>query len=129
MASIGEASQRSGVGIETIRFYERKGVVAEPERTQGGRRQYDDTAIRKLRLIKRCRDLGFSLQEARMMLDLAEDPRQSCSDVLALAEMNLEAVREKIVDLKRLETALNTLIDRCRLGEEGCPALIELMKD
>lgn len=129
MASIGEASQRSGVGIETIRFYERNGVVSKPQRTQGGRRQYDDMAIRKLRLIRRCRDLGFSLQEARMMLDLAEDPRQSCSDVLALAEVNLREVRDKIVELERLETALNTLIDRCRLGDEGCPALVELMKD
>jgi MerR family mercuric resistance operon transcriptional regulator len=126
MAGIGEASRRSGVGIEAIRYYERKGVVASPARTEGGRRDYDDQGIARLRMIRRCRDLGFTLPQSQSLLELAEDAQTECSDVKLIGEKHIAHVDRKIEELQRLKTALGDLLNHCRRAGQNCPALMHL---
>lgn len=129
MVAIGQASRRSGVGVETIRFYERRGITPVPVRTSGGRRDYSDDDIRKLRFVRRCRDLGFSLTEASQMLVIAVGNGPSCEEVAGLAEQKLEVTAQKIEELVALRSALEKLVHGCRSGNENCPALVELLRD
>jgi len=123
MPSIGEAARRSGVPLETIRYYERAGVVPRPPRSESGRRVYDDAGIARLCLIKRCRDLGFSLSEARALLALSENSEAPCGDVKVIAEDHLAEVGRKIRALRDLEAALAELVRECAEGNIACPAL------
>ncbi len=123
MPSIGEAARRSGVPVETIRYYERAGIVPGPPRSESGRRVYDPTGIARLCLIKRCRDLGFSLADARALLALSENNNASCGDVKAIAEGHLDEVGRKIRVLRDLEAALAELVRECAEGNTACPAL------
>ena len=123
MPSIGEAARVSGVSVETIRYYERAGIVPGPPRSESGRRVYDDAGIARLRLIKRCRDLGFSLAEARVLLALSENSDAPCADVKAIAEGHLAEVGRKVRALRDLEAALAELVRECAEGNTACPAL------
>ena len=123
MPSIGEAARRSGVPVETIRYYERAGVVPGPPRSESGRRVYDDAGIARLRLIKRCRDLGFPLADARALLALSENSSAPCGDVKVIAEGHLDQVGRKIRALRDLEAALADLARECAEGNTACPAL------
>lgn len=129
MTTIGEASARTGVNIETIRFYERRGIVPKPRRSTAGRREYDSELIGKLRLVRRCRDLGFSLNDAATMVRLAVDGERSCEEVEQLACDNLRTVQRKIAELEELRAALSVLVAQCGQGSDRCPALIELLSD
>ena len=120
MQSIGKAARRSGVLIETIRYYERAGVLPLPERTASGRRLYDDAAIARVRFVKRCRDLGFPL---------AADDSGACEPVRRISEDRLGNVRAKIADLTQLESALADLVRQCDAGATDCPALRRLFAD
>jgi MerR family transcriptional regulator, mercuric resistance operon regulatory protein len=115
--TIGELSRRSGVHIETIRYYEKIGMLPAPPRTPGGRRVYGPMETRTLTFIRRARELGFSLDEIRALLALGEPGTASCSDVCAVATCHLEAIRAKIADLKKLETLLSETVTRCS-GED-----------
>lgn len=128
MHPIGQAARLSGVNIETIRYYEREGVLPPPLRSSSGRRLYDDQAVSRLRFVRRCRDLGFPLRDVRALLELSEqsDP---CRDVRSLGEDHLRAVRSKIIDLRRLEDALIQLIEPCASSRSECPALEALFTD
>jgi MerR family mercuric resistance operon transcriptional regulator len=123
MASIGKAARDSGVPVETIRYYERAGVVPGPPRSASGRRVYDSGHIARLRLIRHCRDLGFSLADARTLLALAGNHTAPCAEVKSIAEGHLAGVRRKIRDLQRLEGALADLVRDCDEGKADCPAL------
>ncbi len=126
MIAIGEASRQSGVGIETIRYYEREGIVPKPARAANNRRLYTARDVGRLRLLKRCRALGFSLADAKTMLDLAEQGSDDCPAVKALAEGHIAEVRRKIAELERLEAALQELTRNCASGNVSCPMLAEL---
>ncbi len=126
MVPIGEAARKSGVAIETIRYYERAGVVPHPGRAANGRRVYDGAAISRLRLIKRCRDLGFSLEDARALLALSETGNGPCGEVKAIAEAHIAEIRQKIDALRGLEAALSDLVRDCRDGKAPCLALRSL---
>ena len=128
MPSIGEAARGSGATVETIRYYERVGVVPRPPRSESGRRVYDAAGIARLGLIKRCRDLGFSLAEARALLALSENSDAPCNDVKAIAEGHLAEVGRKIGALRDLEAALGELIRECAEGNTACPALRALAR-
>lgn len=128
MQSIGSAARASGVGIETIRYYEREGVLPPAPRSGSGRRLYDAAAVSRLRFVKRCRDLGIPLADVRTLLALS-DNRNACGDVKAIGEGHLAAVRAKIDDLRRLEGALVELIAPCDQRQTGCPALRALFAD
>ncbi len=128
MPSIGEAARKSGVPVETIRYYERAGVVPRPQRSESGRRVYDATGISRLRLIKRCRDLGFSLADARALRALSENSDAPCGDVKVIAENHLAEVGRKIRALRDLEAALADLVRECADGSTVCPALRALAR-
>src|SRR6266481_1087445 len=97
---IGALSEQSGVNIETIRYYERAGLLPKPERSAGGYRLYRSTDSDRLCLIRRARDLGFSLDEVRRLLDLADQKSKSCGKVHNLAARHLADIRVRIADLK-----------------------------
>jgi MerR family mercuric resistance operon transcriptional regulator len=126
MIAIGEASRQSGVGIETIRYYEREGILPKPERAPNNRRVYSAEDVGRLRFLKRCRDLGFSLADAKTLLDLSEGGGGDCRAVKDLAELHAANVRAKIDELRRLEAALKELMSNCDSGNAHCPLLSEL---
>lgn len=127
MVAIGEASRLSGVAIETIRYYEREGIISKANRSASGRRCYTDAEISELRFIKRCRDLGFSIQDAVALRALAAEPSGACETVGQLGQRHLDDVRAKISDLRRLESALTELVANCARGQRECPLLDTLM--
>jgi len=129
MIAIGEASRQSGVGIETIRYYEREGIVPKPERAANNRRMYSQREVGRLRFLKRCRDLGFSLASAKTLLDLSESSDADCQSVKALAEVHISDDRQKIIELGKLETALVELTANCAAGNVACPMLNKLQSD
>ncbi|MPZ12078.1 MAG: MerR family DNA-binding protein [Kiloniellaceae bacterium] len=129
MHPIGEVARRSGVTIETIRYYEREGVVPLPDRSASGRRLYDSAGIARLRFVKRCRDLGFPIEDIRALLALSKGDSKACSDVKLIGERHLRDVRDKIADLTRLEAALADLVAECDEQRPHCPVLRQLFAD
>lgn len=129
MRSIGAASTMSGVNIETIRYYEREGIVPRADRTPSGRRLYGDADIARLRFVKRCRDLGFPIPDIRTLLDLSAGNGAPCANVKALGERHLRGVRRKLDELGKLEHALAELVRRCDAGRTDCPMLERLLAD
>lgn len=121
---IGGLSKLTGVNIETIRYYERVGMLPIPPRTHSGRRIYGRAQVQVLAFIRRGRELGFSLDEIRALLGLAAPGKASCADVRAIAAHHLEDIRAKIDDLTKLERLLAKTIARCS-GRRvpDCPVL------
>lgn len=117
--SIGALSKRSGVNIETIRYYERVGLIPPPPRSPGGHRVYGKPHLERLRFIRRSRDLGFSVEEVHTLLGMV-DGGYTCAEVQALALRHLDQVRTKIADLRRLEATLKSVSDEC--SGEAAPA-------
>jgi len=123
---IGTVSRRTGCTIETIRYYERAGLVPAPPR-RGRYRSYGEEDVRRLRFIRRARRLGFTLQEVRALLGLATGGHASCDEARDLAEAHLADVRGRIADLRRMAEALRAMIRACEAGgSSGCP-LIETL--
>lgn len=129
MFTIGKASEQSGVNIETIRYYEREGIVPKPGRSTGGRRLYSTDEIAKLRFVRRCRDLGFPISIIQTFLSLTATDDRSCGEVKTLAEDHLVEINSKIENLIRLREALLSLSKNCEDGIATCPMLDALMKD
>jgi MerR family transcriptional regulator, mercuric resistance operon regulatory protein len=122
--SIGALSQQTGVHIETIRYYERIKMLATPPRTAGGQRIYGERHRRTLGFIRRARDLGFSLNEIRALLELDRTGRASCAEVREIASLHLTNVRAKLADLARLERVLSETIGQCEANiTPVCPVL------
>lgn len=112
--SIGELAKAADIGVETVRFYEREGLIAEPPRRRSGYRQYPPDTVRRLRFIRRAKDLGFTLKEIGELLDLRVDPKKSCRDVRSMATAKLADVEGKMLDLARIKAALVSLERACR---------------
>ena len=127
---IGELSRRSGVNIETIRYYERIKVLPAPPRTASGRRVYGPAETRTLAFIRRSRELGFTLDEIRTLLALsAENGQGAYVEVSELATGHLAEVRAKIADLRAMERILADAVRRCDAGEApGCPLIDTLWR-
>jgi MerR family transcriptional regulator, mercuric resistance operon regulatory protein len=121
---IGELSRRTGVNIETIRYYEKIKMLQAPPRTEGGHRVYGPTERRALAFIRRSRELGFTLDEIRALLNLGAPGNATCADVREIAMHHLEHIRAKIADLKKLERLLAKTIAQCS-GDAApdCPVL------
>ena len=124
--TIGRIAGAAGVNVETIRFYQRLGLLAEPTRPPGGVRRYGVEFVARLRFIKRAQQLGFSLAEVQRLLVL-EDP-QSCSKARSLAAEKLALVEARIADLERMRGVLRDLVARCdvRRGKIACPIIATL---
>ena len=121
---IGALSKRTGVNIETIRYYERIGVMPAPLRTEGGQRVYDDDHIKRLSFIRRCRALGFSLDDIRALLKLVDGGDHTCGEVHDMTVTHIADIRAKITDLKRMEQVLKDMAARCAGGDvPDCPIL------
>jgi Hg(II)-responsive transcriptional regulator len=128
---IGELAERAGVGVETVRYYERRGLLPRPARRAGAFRQYDEEAVRRLRFIKRAQWVGFTLREIGELLALRVEPGAGCEDVRRRAEDKLAEVDEKMRDLQRMRRALGGLIDQCGGSgpiDRGCP-ILEALED
>ncbi|MBW4091582.1 MAG: helix-turn-helix domain-containing protein [Proteobacteria bacterium] len=114
--SIGDLARATGVKAETIRYYERIGLLPSPARTGGNYRAYIKPHLERLRFIRRGRDLGFSLDAVRELLRLSDDRRQPCGEVDQVARAHLAEVESKIADLVVLRGELRLLIEQCRHG-------------
>jgi MerR family mercuric resistance operon transcriptional regulator len=115
---------RTGCNIETIRYYERLGLLRAPARTAGGHRLYDLEHLRRLRFIRRARALGFSLDEVRALLQLSLGGESSCARVRDLAAAHLTDVREKIAGLRAMEQVLEDTIRQCdQTNQPSCPLI------
>jgi MerR family mercuric resistance operon transcriptional regulator len=122
--AIGELSRRTGVRIETIRFYEKSGILPRARRGPTGRRLYGPPEERRLAFIRRARALGFSLDEVLALLKLAEPSRRSCAAASELAQTHLASVRSRLADLGRLEALLAGAVEQCSTGGgNDCPVL------
>ena len=111
--SIGELGARAGVNLETVRYYERIGLMPKPPRTEGGHRVYDEAHVRRLGFIRRSRELGFSLDEIRALLGLVDGGAYTCAEVREITLAHLAGVRRKLEDLRRLERSLKRMADQC----------------
>jgi MerR family mercuric resistance operon transcriptional regulator len=122
--TIGALARRTGVNIETIRYFEKVGLLDKPDRTEGGHRVYFEHHVRALSFIKRSRDLGFTQDEVRAILKLGGPDGACCDEVRDIATLHLEKVRHKIADLARLEHLLATTVERCSGGHvPDCPVI------
>ena len=129
--SIGKLAQMTQVTIDSIRFYERRGLIAEPERTESNYRRYTLDAASRLRFIKKAQKLGFSLDEIKDLLNLHHDPKASKADVKARTESKILDIQQKIQDLHKMLEALEQLNELCN-GHgpiEECPVLEALAGD
>lgn len=127
MPTIGVAARHAGCNIETIRYYERIGLVKPPPRSRNGRRSYGAGEIERLKFIRRCRGLDFSLKEVQALIALSGSGRENCGQVKQLAETQIGAVRRKMADLARIEAWLAQTIKQCASRErDSCPLIDKL---
>lgn len=126
--TIGKLAKDAGIGIETVRFYERQGLIAPPPRTKSNYRVYPREEVARLRFIKRAKALGFTLSEIKELLALSHDPHATRADIKKRTLAKIEDVGRKIRDLTRIKRALESLAAECdgRGSLEGCPILAAL---
>ena len=124
---IGETARRSGCKIETVRYYERIGIVPRPPRSEGGHRLYDEETVRRLGFILRARELGFAIGDIRALLGLVDRRAANCREVKRIAERQRDAVRSRVADLRRLERDLEGMTSLCS-GRKipDCPVIDSL---
>ncbi len=123
--TIGEVARQAGVGVETVRFYEREGLLEEPPRRPSGYRQYDHEAVAVLRFIRRGKELGFTLKDIRSLLALRRDASATRAEVRQQAKTKVADIEARIADLQRVRDVLQKLIRKCH-GDgaaAGCPIL------
>lgn len=122
--TIGKLAEAAGVHLETVRYYERIGLMPEPGRTAGGYRNYGDEHVRRLSFIRRARELGFAIEDVKTLLALAEPGHRSCAEVRTVTMLHLDAVRARIADLRRLERILADTAGQCSgAATPICPVL------
>ncbi|MDP7548349.1 MAG: helix-turn-helix domain-containing protein [Alphaproteobacteria bacterium] len=127
--SIGGLSKRTGVHLETVRYYENIGIMPKPPRSAAGHRRYDREHLKRLTFVKRSRELGFTLKEVRALLALVDGGDYTCAEVHGLTLKHLHDVRDKIADLQRLEATLAEISDKCAKGTiPECPVIESLFR-
>lgn len=121
--SIGLVARRAGATVPTVRYYEDIGLLPPAARTEAGQRSYNEAAIRRLVFIRRCRDLGFSIEQVRELIGLVDEPDRPCAEVRGIAAAHLAQVRQKLEELKALESTLSTFVCSCDTACSGGPAV------
>lgn len=124
--SIGQLAERTKCKVETVHYYEKSGLMPEPPRTGGGHRVYALSHIKRLNFIRRCRELGFSIEQIRELLKFIDEPNHYCGEVKAMAMLQSREVQQKIDDLQRLKLALNEMVSKCkgaRYSIDDCPII------
>jgi len=118
--TIGSLADAAGVGIQTVRFYERKGLLKQSIRRGSGDRQYAVKDAKLIRFIKRAQDLGFTLKEVKALLDLQAITKSACADVKKSADQKIDEIEGKIKDLKKMLRPLHEIADCCAKGKATC---------
>ncbi|PIQ42231.1 MAG: Hg(II)-responsive transcriptional regulator [Thalassolituus sp. CG17_big_fil_post_rev_8_21_14_2_50_53_8] len=128
MYTISQLAKSAGVNVETIRYYERRGLIEQPDKPTYGYRRYPETTLNRIRFIKRAQELGFSLEEITHLMALGEFP---CEEVQDMASQKLASVRAKMADLHRLEIVLNDLLYQCAANPDQthCPIIESLLPE
>lgn len=122
--AIGVLSRRTGVNIETVRYYERIGLLPLPARSEGGHRMYGIGHLKRLGFVRKARDLGFTIEEIRTLLRLVDERDQPCAEAREVASKHLADVRGKIADLEKMEAVLAEVVEQCaRDTTPECPLL------
>jgi len=126
--TIGQAARNCGVNVETIRFYERKGLIDRPGQPVTGYRKYTQETAARVRFIRNAKDLGFSLREIKDLLSLATKRGRHCAETRAMAEGKIAEIDRKVEALHEIREELSDLVDACRRRnrESGCPILVAL---
>ena len=125
----GRLSKRTGCNIETVRYYERVGLMPDPERSEGGHRLYAEEHVRRLQFIRRCRELGFTIEEIRALLNLVDRRDYTCAEVRDITIAHVDEVRRKIEALRRLERTMSGMIKECNGGAvPECPIIDALFE-
>ncbi|MDR6775587.1 helix-turn-helix domain-containing protein [Azospirillum sp. BE72] len=125
--SIGELGKATSTKTETIRFYEKVGILPEPARTSGNYRSYSEEYVRRLTFVRKARNLGFPLETVRALLDLTDQPDRPCAEVDKLVIGQLHEVERKLADLERLREELAQMVQRCRGGSVSDCRIIEAL--
>ncbi len=122
---IGEVARQSEIGIETIRYYEREGLLAEPKRRPSGYRQYDESVVVRLQFIRRTKELGFTLAEIKELLGLRFDADTKCEHVRQRAEAKIADMEQKIRSLQKMKRSLRKLVRECQAKDsiDDCPLM------
>ena len=116
---IGEVARLSGTGIETIRFYEREGLLLEPERRPSGYRQYDESTVERLAYIRRAKELGFTLAEIRELMELSFVSQAGCDHIRRRADAKIADIEGKIRSLQQMKRSLGKIVERCRTEDSN----------
>jgi len=118
--TIGRLAKSAGVNVETIRYYQRRGLIGEPRKPPGGHRRYTSQVLRQVAFIRRAQQLGFTLEEIGRLLEMCDSPDQA--EALAIAEQRLEVIHSRAAELDRMRTELVRLIDACRKSKGRGPS-------
>jgi len=126
--TIGQVAAELGIGVETIRFYERRGLIPQPPRSPGNYRHYGDDVVAMIRYIRLAQELGLSLKDVERLKDRLDGGPAFCATLRETARGRLETVAQRIVELQRLQAELEAFLARCAARDENapCPILIEL---
>lgn len=117
--TIGKLAKEAGVGVETVRFYERKGLIRKPPKKESGFRTYSHEDVTRIRFIRRAQELGFTLREVKELVELQSKRKMTGSQVQKKADKKIEEIRQKISDLKKMEESLSQLSRVCGEGEQA----------
>lgn len=127
--TIGRVSERSGVKVPTIRYYEQIGLLPAPLRSEGNRRTYDEADVRRLAFIRHARELGFEVDAIRTLLALQDDPSQPCATADRIAKARLADVEQRLASLMALKSELVAMVEGCSHGHVGACRVIEVLAD
>ena len=129
MLTIGTLARRTGTKVQTIRYYEQIGLMPEPGRTAGGQRRYDEADLDRLAFIRHARQLGFTLEAIRELLDLSDHPEKSCDEADQIARRQLRQVELRMARLEALRTELKRLVHECSGGNTADCRVLEVLRD
>ena len=129
MLTIGTLAKKTGTKVQTIRYYEQIGIMPEPGRTSGGQRRYGNEEVDRLSFVRHSRQLGFSLDAIRELLDLSDHPEKSCEDADMIARKQLRQVEQRIDRLNALRTELKRMVRECSGGRSSDCRVLEVLRD
>ena len=129
MLTIGTLGKKTGTKVQTIRYYEQIGLLPEPGRTEGGQRRYADTELDRLSFIRHSRQLGFSLEAIRELLDLSDNPNRPCHEADTIARRQLDQVDQRIARLEALRKELKRMVHECSGGNTSDCRVLEVLRD
>ena len=129
MLAIGTLAKRTGTKVQTIRYYEQIGLMPPPGRTEGGQRRYGEDELDRLSFIRHARQLGFSLEAIRELLDLSDHPTRPCHEADAIARRQLRQVEQRLARLEALRTELERMVHECSGGRASDCRVLEVLRD